>query len=79
MVALIMLMAATRTIVCHLAGLQWIPTAVLLFSVAVGIRASMALAQNVQKTPVLSLWESWGTWVFFLAYVLLQLISLRLF
>ncbi len=77
--AAIMLAAATFTLVCHFAGLQWIPTAVRLFSVAVGIRASMALAQNVQKTPVLSLWKSWGTWFFILAYVALQLVSLRLF
>ena len=77
-VACITLAAATLTLVCHFCGMQWIPTAVLLFAVATGIRAAMALARNVHTTEARPAWKSWGTWGFILAYVVLQMISLRM-
>ena len=77
-VACITLAAATLTLVCNFCGMQWIPTAVLLFAVATGIRAAMALARNVHTTEARPAWKSWGTWGFILAYAVLQMISLRM-
>lgn len=72
-VALVSLLAVALTLISRLAGLQQIPTAVLLFALAVGLRAVVAVGSYPHDFLIPR--RAWGAVVFMATYILLQAVA----
>ena len=72
-VALVSLLAVALTLISRLAGLQHIPAAVLLFALAVGLRAVVAVGSYPHDFLLPR--RAWGAVVFMATYILLQAVA----